>query len=172
MAILSSVSGRYGKAVAIARGGPLGGLWLFACVFLAQLGHLIEHIAKAISGGGLLGPSFDSEVSHLLFNGAIALLAVLLLAVYPRNPWVYPLAAISILHGIEHVYIFERFLATGVTDGPGFFGIGGAIGLIPLDRLDLHNVYNGLEMILMVLGFWYEIEVLVTETEQPSASHP
>jgi hypothetical protein len=129
------------------------------------VGHLIEHIAKAISGQGLLGSNFDSELSHLLFNGAIAILSIVLVVVYPRNPWVYPLALLSALHGIEHVYIFERFLRTGLTNGPGLFGIGGAIGVIPLQRLDLHNVYNGLEMILMVLGFAYETEVAMAEGE-------
>ncbi len=45
-----------------------------------------------------------------------------------------------------------------MTNGPGLLGLGGAIGVIPLGRLDLHDVYNGLEMILIVLGFWNETE--------------
>ena len=155
---LSGPRGLCHAAVAALRGGPLGGRWLFAWVFLAQFGHLIEHIAKALTGAGLLGSSFDSEVSHLLFNGAVAVLSAALVVIYPRNPWVYPLVALSILHAIEHVYIFEQFVRTGLTNGPGLLGQGGAIGLVPLERLDLHNVYNGFEMILMTLG-------LVTETE-------
>jgi len=138
-------------------------LWLFAWVFLAQLGHLIEHIAKAITGAGLLGPSFDSEASHLLFNGAIAILSVLVVLVHPRNPWVYPLVMLSVVHGIEHVYIYSQFLETGISDGPGLLGRGGVIGLIPLDRIDLHNVYNGFEMVLLVLGFWHEAEAALLE---------
>jgi hypothetical protein len=139
------------------REGPLAGKWLFAWVFLAQLGHLIEHISVAIQGKGLLGPQFDSELSHLLFNGLIAIVSVVLVAVYPRNPWVYPLCVLSVFHGIEHVYIFDQFLRTGVTDGPGLFGMGGAFGVIPLERLDLHNVYNGMELILIALGLQGEI---------------
>ncbi len=46
---------RWRGASALLRSGPLAGLWLFAWVFLAQLGHLIEHIAKAITGAGCLG---------------------------------------------------------------------------------------------------------------------
>lgn len=156
---------RWRNAIASLRAGPLAGLWLFVWVFLAQLGHLIEHIAKAITGAGLLGSSFDSEVSHLLFNGAIAVLAVVLVLVYPRNPWVYPLAAISILHGIEHVYIFEQFLRTGLSNGPGLLGEGGAIGLIPLDRLDVHNVYNGFEVVFLTLGFGHELDRHLTTAE-------
>jgi hypothetical protein len=135
-------------------------------VFLAQLGHLIEHISVAIQGKGLLGAQFDSEASHLVFNGAIAVLSVVLVLVYPRNPWVYPLVVLSIFHGIEHVYIYDQYLRTGVTNGPGLLGRGGAIGLIPLDRLDLHNVYNGLEMILMTLGFWHETNLSQPEEQR------
>lgn len=140
-------------------------MWLFGWVFAAQVGHLIEHIAKQVSGSGLLGPSFDSELSHLIFNGAIASVSVVLVAVYPRNPWVYPLCLLALFHGIEHVYIFDQFMKTGVTNGPGLLGLGGAIGVIPIDRLDLHNVYNGFEMILIMLGLWSESEVLLAEEE-------
>jgi len=156
----------YRRGISAIRNGPLQGRWLFAWVFVSQLGHLIEHIAKQLIGAGLLGASFDSEVSHLIFNGLIAIVSVLLVAVYPRNPWVYPLCVLSMFHGIEHVYIFQEFLKTGVSNGPGLLGLGGAIGVIPIDRLDLHNVYNGIEMNLMVLGFWYETEVLMTEAEE------
>lgn len=154
----------YGRVIQTFRNGPLAGKWLFAWVFLLQLGHLIEHIAKQLSGAGLFGPSLDTEVSHLIFNGLIAIVSLVLVAVYPHNPWVYPLCVLSVFHGIEHAYIFEQFLRTGVTNGPGLFGVGGAFGVIPLDRLDLHNVYNGLEMILMVLGFWTETEVYLEQT--------
>jgi len=78
---------------------------------------------------------------------------------YPRNPWVYPLLVISILHAIEHVYIFHMYVQTGVTSGPGLFGLGGAIGILPLPRIDLHNVYNGVEVILLGLGVWHETEM-------------
>jgi hypothetical protein len=155
----------YQSFVAGLRRGPFQGRWLFAWVFMAQLGHLIEHISVAIQGRGLLGSQFDSELSHLLFNGAIAVLAVVLVIVYPRNPWVYPLMMLSVFHGVEHVYIYHQFLETGIVAGPGLLGRGGAIGVIPLDRLDLHNLYNGVEMILMVLGFWNETEILLDEAE-------
>ncbi|MGH2473302.1 MAG: hypothetical protein ACRD1T_01160 [Acidimicrobiia bacterium] len=158
----------YRKAVRTIRSGPLAGRWLFAWVFLAQLGHLLEHISVAIQGKALLGAQFDSELSHLLFNGAIAVLSIVLVLVYPRNPWVYPLVVLSIFHGIEHVYIYRQFLETGVTNGPGLLGRGGAIGLIPLERLDLHNVYNGLEVILMVLGFWQEADEYLEDAERAS----
>ena len=153
----------YQRLILAIRNGPLAGRWLFAWAFLAQLGHLLEHIAKQLTGSGVFGSDFDSEVSHLVFNGAIALLSLLLVAVYPRNPWVYPLAVLAVFHGIEHSYIFEQFLRTGISDGPGLLGRGGAIGLIPLDRIDLHNAYNGIETILIALGFWHETDALLED---------
>lgn len=136
---------------------------LFCYVFVAQLGHLIEHISVAIRGTPLLGAQFDSEVSHLVFNGVIAILSLVLFAVFPRNPWVYPLAIISVLHGVEHVYIFEQFLRTGMTNGPGLLGRGGAFGLIPIERLDLHNIYNGLEVVFLVVGCRFELDASLGE---------
>jgi len=100
-----------------------------------------------------------------MFNSLIAVLSFALVAVFPRNPWVYPLAVLSAFHGIEHVYIFEQFMRTGLTNGPGLLGRGGAIGLIPVERLDLHNIYNGVEVILLQLGLWYEVEDTVTWKE-------
>lgn len=41
-----------------------------------------------------------------------------------------------------------------------------AIGLIPLERLDLHNAYNGLEVVLLTLGVNYESEMLFLETKE------
>jgi hypothetical protein len=155
----------YSRVIAFLRAGPLQGPWFFAWIFLAQLGHLIEHISVAIKGSGLFGPSADTELTHLLFNGAIAVLAVVLMLVYTRNPWVYPLVGLTVFHLAEHVYIYQLYLQTGVPNGPGLLGLGGVIGVIPLDRLDLHNAYNGLEMVLIALGLWYEIEVVSAKHE-------
>ena len=135
-------------------------------MFAFQLGHLAEHILVKLTRAPFFGAAANSEEAHLIFNGLIAIYALVLVWAFPRNPWVYPLALLSVFHGIEHVYIYELYLRTGITNGPGLLGLGGAVGLIPLDRLDLHNVYNGFEMILMVLGFWSETENLLTETAE------
>src|SRR6266571_3873810 len=166
MAIVNTAGRSYLRILSAMRSGPLAGRWLFAWVFLAQLGHLIEHISVRLQGRGLLGASFDSELSHLLFNGFIAIVSLVLVLVYPRNPWVYPLALLTFFHGIEHVYIFDQYLRTGQANGPGLLGRGGAIGIIPLDRIDLHNIYNGVEVILMVLGLQHEFASEVDEAEE------
>jgi hypothetical protein len=132
-------------------------------VFIAQLGHLIEHISVAIKGSGLFGAAADTELTHLVFNGAIAVLAVLLVLLYPRNPWVYPLVVLTTFHLAEHIYIYQQFLRTGLVNGPGLFGAGGVLGVIPLPRLELHNAYNGVEMMLITLGLWHETEELLAD---------
>lgn len=136
---------------------PFSEVGLFWYVVGAQLGHLVEHITKTITGSALLGPAFDNEISHLGFNLLIAVLAVALVRTHRGNPWVYPLLAIALLHGLEHGYIFAKHMQTGVVNGPGLFGLGGVIGIVPLARTDLHNTYNGLEMILMVLGLRFQL---------------
>lgn len=141
-------------------------LTFFGLVVTFQVGHLVEHIAVRIRGEALLGAAANTEETHLIFNGLIAVFALLLVRAFRRNPWVYPLVLVSALHGGEHAYIYEQYIRTGVANGPGLFGIGGVIGLVPLERLDLHNAYNGSELILLVLGFWNEVEVLLIPGEE------
>lgn len=133
-------------------------------MFAFQVGHLAEHILVKLTRAPLLGPAANSEEAHLIFNGLVAIVALALVWSFSRNPWVYPLALLSVFHGIEHVYIYELYLRTGITNGPGLLGLGGALGVIPLDRLDLHNAYNGFELILLTLGFWQEADLRVCET--------
>jgi len=147
---------------------PSSRLWLFGFVFAAQLGHLGEHISVAILGHGLLGQAFDSELSHFLFNGVIAILSIVLIAIYPRNPWVYPLCVISLFHEAEHVYIFSQYLQYGASGGPGLLGDGGLWGIIPISRWQLHNIYNGFEVILLMLGFIYETDTVLAKSESRS----
>jgi hypothetical protein len=138
---------------------------LFGFVLASQLGHLGEHILLKLTGLPFLGSVADTEETHLIFNGLVAVFAVGLVRAFPHNPWVYPLVLLSVFHGIEHVYIYEQYLRIGTSDGPGLLGIGGAIGLIPVARLELHNIYNGFELILIVLGFRYETGLPTTSPE-------
>lgn len=133
-------------------------LALFGFVFAFQLGHLSEHILVKLTGTPFFGAAANSEEAHLIFNGLVAVYSLVLVWAFPRNPWVYPLALLSVFHGIEHVYIYELYMRIGITNGPGLLGLGGAIGVVPLDRLDLHNTYNGFEMTLIALGLWHEID--------------
>jgi hypothetical protein len=130
-----------------------------------QIGHVIEHISMVVLGRALLGPQFDSEISHFVFNTGIALLALYLIAIRRSNPWLYPLAAIAVLHGAEHAFILEEYIRTGNVAGPGLIGAGGLIEIFPIQRMALHNTYNGLELVLMVMGLHTEIQPLIDPSE-------
>lgn len=141
-------------------------LGFFGFVFASQIGHLSEHILVRLTGSAVLGAAANSEETHLVFNGLVALWSLVLVWSFRRNGWVYLLAILAVLHGIEHAYIYEQYLRTGITDGPGLLGFGGAIGLIPLARVDLHNIYNGFELILIALGFQSEIDATLSREEE------
>jgi hypothetical protein len=133
-------------------------LWLLGGVAFAQLVHLGDHIVFAVTGRAVIGPAATSELTHFLFNGAIALLSIALVRSYSRNPWVYPLLAVAWLHELEHVVIYVDSLRSGLSGQPGLLGIGGLLGVLPVTRTELHNAYNGLELILLALGFWHEVD--------------
>jgi hypothetical protein len=88
----------------------------------------------------------------------VAIVALMLARQLPRNLWVYPLAGVALAHGLEHAYAYGHLLTSGVGASRGLLGTGGVIGLIPLPPVDLHNVYNGVELILLTLGLQYEID--------------
>ncbi len=143
-------------------------LGLFAVIFWLQVGHMVEHLSLAFRGQPLLGVEADSQFFHFFFNSAIAIIAAALVLRHPRNPWVYALAAVALLHESEDLYVYARFVLTsGSVDGPisegeaGLMGVGGALGLIPLQQIDLHNIYNGFEWILVALAFWHELVSLL-----------
>jgi hypothetical protein len=130
---------------------------LFAAVLAAQAGHLGEHIIKSILGYGLVAAG-DNEYSHLIFNSAIAVFSLTLLALLPKNVWMWPLAAVSVWHGIEHLYTFELFLRDGISGHAGLLGHDALLGIVPLSSFAMHNAYNGLEVIFLFLGFEDELE--------------
>lgn len=149
-------------------------LLAFGLLFSLQLGHLIEHILLVLSGKPFFGQAAQSQMWHFSFNTTIGVVAVIVLLVYRRNPWVYPLVLITSMHGIEDAYRYVQFvIGTGQLDGllsladPQLFGIGGRIGLIPLEPTDLHNLWNGLEWILITLGFAHEVEATLAPEPAP-----
>ena len=144
-------------------------LAMFAFVFGLQVGHLLEHVTLALSGNAFLGPEADTQLFHYAFNTLILFSSAILVRTYSRNPWTYVLLIVAGLHEAEDTTTYVRFVLqshvlNGLLDAsdPGLMGIGGTIGLLPLRAVDLHNLYNGLEWILVTLGFWHEVEAIST----------
>jgi len=145
-------------------------LLVFGFAFGLQLGHLVEHLSLAFRGVAFLGPEADSPLTHFVFNTLIAVLAIVLVRSYRGNPWVYPLAIVAFFHELEDGYNYFHFaFATGLLDGPpqllatGVLARGGVLAVLPVAPVDLHNLYNGLEWILLALGFWHQTEAVLSD---------
>jgi len=150
---------------------------LFGALFWLQAGHLAVHISLALTGHAIFGPEADTQLIHFSFNTAIAALTVLVAVKHRRNPWVYPLLMVAWLHEIEDLYTYVRFvLATGALDGPiiegehGLLGRDGALALLPIAQVELHNWYNGLEWILITLGFAHELDAALSAPVEARAT--
>jgi len=77
----------------------------------------------------------------------------------------------------EDTYNYIQFVEiTGKINGPaanvgaGLLGSGGRLAIFPIGQLDLHNAFNGLEWILIVLGLAHEIDAVTTQSATVSAA--
>ena len=73
---------------------------------------------------GILG-MLDIEWVNFIWNAWVLLCAVLLVFLFPKNPWLWVLLVIAVWHEIEHVYIMSFFLRTGHIGAPGLLARGG-----------------------------------------------
>ncbi len=141
----------------------LHGLALYYVLAVTQLAHLGEHVAQmyqlhvlGLAGRhahGIFG-ALDIEWVHFAWNAWVAIAAVLLLARFPQDRWLWLVLALAVWHGIEHAYIMSVYLSSGVAGTPGLIARGGVIGGgLPLARPDLHFLYNLVETVPLVIGF-------------------
>jgi len=156
------------KTVSIQR--QYGWLAFFFILVVTQGAHFIEHVAQMVQihllglsglqARGILG-MLDIEWVHFIWNSWVLLCVVLLLLLFPKNPWLWVLLVISTWHEVEHVYIMSIYLRTGHAGAPGLLAHGGAIaGGLPLSRPDLHFFYNLLEELVLIIAYLYQIRRL------------
>ena len=148
-------------------------LALFYVLVMTQGGHFVEHLVQVIqihvlglrsaAARGIFG-QLDIEWVHFLWN-LWALGAVLaLLWRFRRNPWLRVTAVIAGWHEIEHLYILSTYLATGQPGTPGLLSSGGAIGGgLPLQRPDLHFLYNLVMTMPLVMAFLWQLRRVYDE---------
>ena len=161
------------KTVSIQR--QYGWLAFFFILVVTQGAHVLEHVAQMVQIHllGLSGPQargilgmLDIEWVHFIWNGWVLLCAVVLVFLFPRNPWLWALLVISVWHEVEHVYIMSVYLQTGHIGAPGLLARGGAIGGgLPLSRPDLHFGYNVLEELVLIIAYLYQIQRLPMAAE-------
>jgi hypothetical protein len=156
------------KTVSIQR--QYGWLAFFFILVVTQGAHFLEHVAQMVQihllglsglqARGILG-MLDIEWVHFIWNSWVLLCVVLLLFLFPRNPWLWVLLLISAWHEVEHVYIMSVYLQTGHIGAPGLLARGGTIGGgLPLSRPDLHFGYNLLEEFVLIIAYLYQIRRL------------
>lgn len=83
---------------------------------------------------------------------AIAIVAVLALMWWPKNPFGWLLVPATLWHLAEHSVILTTYLRTGITGTPGILAHGGLLNG-PLTRPDLHFLYNA-AVLLLLIGTW------------------
>jgi len=152
-----------------------GWLAFFFILVVTQGAHVLEHVAQmvqihllglsGIQAGGILG-MLNIEWVHFTWNSWVLICAVLLVFLFPKNPWLWVLLVISVWHEIEHLSIMSVFLRTGHPGAPGLLARGGAIGGgLPLSRPDLHFFYNLLEELVLIIAYLYQIRRLPVSDE-------
>lgn len=148
-------------------------LSLFYVLVVTQTGHFLEHVAQMaqIHLLGLSGPNargvfgaLDIEWVHFIFNAWVIIAIPLLLRHFRRNVWLWAALVISAWHEIEHLVIMSVYLTTGKAGTPGLLSQGGLLGGgLPINRADLHFLYNLIETVPLVIAFVYQVKLSYDE---------
>jgi hypothetical protein len=134
---------------------------ILEAAIVLQVGHQVEHFAQMFQmhidgqppafAHGLVG-RLDLEWVHFGLTVTIALVALIALARWPRNPVAWLLMPLALWHLAEHTTILITYLRTGITGTPGILAHGGLLNG-PLARPDLHFLYNA-AILLLLIGVW------------------
>ncbi len=134
---------------------------ILEAAIVLQVGHQVEHLAQMFQmhvageppafAHGLVG-RLDLEWVHFGLTVTIALVALIALARWPRNPIAWLLMPLALWHLAEHTAILITYLRTGITGTPGILAHGGLLNG-PLARPDLHFLYNA-ALLMLLIGVW------------------
>lgn len=144
-----------------------GYLALFYVLVVTQIGHFFEHVAQVtqihvfhltgVNARGIFG-TLDIEWVHFIWNTWVMIAVLLLLPRFRKNPWLWATLALAGWHEIEHLVVFYIYLTTGKSGTPGLLAHGGLIGSgLPIQRPDLHFLYNLIETVPLVVGFLWQL---------------
>lgn len=134
---------------------------ILQAAIVLQIGHQVEHVVQMLQmhvqgeppafAHGLVG-RFDLEWVHFTLTVVIALVALLAIARWPKNPVAWLLMPLALWHLAEHLVIVITYVRTGITGTPGILAHGGLLNG-PLTRPDLHFAYNA-AILLLLAGVW------------------
>jgi hypothetical protein len=155
-------------------------LVLFYVLVVTQTAHFLEHVAQMVqlhllnltgtAARGVFG-QLDIEWVHWLWNLWVFVAAAVLLVRFRSNRWLWFTALFGLWHGLEHTYILWIYLTTGVAGTPGWLAQGGAVrGGLPLQRPDLHFIYNFIETVPLLIAFVWQLRqpMAATPSQRPS----
>jgi hypothetical protein len=144
---------------------------LFALMAFVQLIHYSEHCIEVVQVHVFGVPTHQAlaifsnlNVEGVHFSGDTFLTVgtLLLLAKFPRNPWLWLAIPFQIFHQAEHTFLFYNyvFMPGHPSGGPGLLASpGGAInGGVGLSRPDLHWIYNTLYTIPFTIALIYQLK--------------
>jgi hypothetical protein len=142
-------------------------LVLFYVLVVTQSAHFLEHVAQMVqlhtlnltgaAARGVFG-ALDIEWVHFVWNVWVLVAAAVLLVRFRLNTWLWFTALFAGWHGLEHTYILWIYLTTGVAGTPGLLSLGGAVrGGLPLQRPDLHFIYNLIETVPLLIAFAWQL---------------
>lgn len=145
-----------------------GWFTLFATMAVVQTIHYSEHCIEVVqvhifgtpvSQAIAIFSALNVELVHFTGDTFLTIGTLLLLAKYPRNPWLWVAIPFQLAHQSEHTYLTYNYIFHGAKPGGvGLLGSpGGAIaGGIGLNRPDLHWIYNTLFTVPFVIALIWE----------------
>src|SRR5260370_6575421 len=136
-------------------------MFILEAAIVLQVGHQVQHIAPMVQmlvdgqppafAHGLVG-RLDLEWVHFGLTMTIALVVLIALARWPKNPVAWLLMPLALGHLAEHTAILITYLRTGITGTAGILARGGLLNG-PLARPELHFLYNA-AILLLLIGVW------------------
>ena len=142
---------------------------LLGLLAVSQTAHFTEHVAQMVqihvlhlSGAnaqGIVG-QLNIEWVHFTWNALVLIALLVLLSVpgFRRNPWLIAVTPLAAWHFVEHSVIIATYIQTGVSGTPGLLSSGGLLfGGLPMTRPDLHFLYNLVETVPLLVAWLVEV---------------
>lgn len=143
---------------------------LYTLMVIVQALHYAEHCIEVIQyhifhdslqDSVAIFSKLNLEGVHFAGDSMLTIGTLILLAKFPRNPWLWVAIPFQIAHQAEHTYLMFNYVFEGTKGGgPGLLGspgglIGGGIGLV---RPDLHWIYNTSYTIPFIISLVYQLK--------------
>jgi hypothetical protein len=147
---------------------------VYTFMVIVQAIHYSEHCIQVIQyhifndsahESQAIFSKFNIEGVHFAGDSLLTIGTLVLIAKFPRNPWLWVAIPFQIAHQAEHSYLMFNYVFEGTkVGGPGLLGTPGGLihirdaGGLGLIRPDLHWIYNTLYTIPFVISLVYQLK--------------